>query len=100
MSAALACTLDQHDLALRRARWTRLVSAALHERTPHASGVRLRFHGSAAVEAELDELIRSERECCSFATWSLQRAGDDVLLEVSAPPSAVAAVYSLFEECG
>ena len=39
-----------------------------------------------------------ERDCCSFAAWSVRSEGADVTLEVTAEGEGVAAVRALFVE--
>lgn len=93
-----ACSLAQDDVAARRERWLRLCDRALSEKEPTETGVRLRFPRLEGVESELRELATLERECCSFAAWSVRCEGADLILEVSAEGDAVATVRSLLDE--
>ncbi|HEV2772542.1 MAG TPA: hypothetical protein VGV57_06910 [Thermoleophilaceae bacterium] len=96
----VACSLAPGDLAGRRERWLRLSERALLEKRPIPGGVRLRFRRVDGVEGELRELAELERDCCSFAAWSVTSEGTDPTLEVTAEGDGVAAVRALFEESG
>lgn len=92
----IACSLEQEELAERRARWHALVAESLIERTETSAGVRLAFRSGAAAEGELRELAALERECCAFARFEVRASGEQVLLDVSAPAEGVAAVQAMF----
>ena len=94
----VACSLAPVDLAGRREFWLRLSDRALVEKEPIAAGVRLRFRRLDGVEDELRDLAALERECCSFATWSLTSEDADLRLEVTAEGEGIAAVRALFDE--
>ena len=87
----VACTLGPSDLADRRADWARLDVRA-REEIPAG----LRLHYAAEAEADLERLAALERGCCAWATWSVARRDDAVVLEVTAPADAVPAVRELF----
>ena len=93
-----SCTLQSTQLQNRRAAWKRLAERALRERRPTASGMQLVFAAHEGVEPELRGLARLEAQCCSFADWNVQRSGEDLLLDVTAPSDGVAAVRALFDE--
>src|SRR5688500_12450465 len=93
-----ACALGPRDLPERRRRWLRLSERALIEKAPIPAGVRLRFEKLDGVEAQLRDLVALERECCSFAAWSLSPRAGEFSLEVTAEGDAVAAVRTLFDE--
>lgn len=92
----VACSLTQGALTSRQERWLRLCDRALQRKEPTLDGVRLRFRRLASVESDLRALAELERECCSFATWSVSCAGDEIVLGVSAEGHGVAAVRDLF----
>lgn len=94
----VACSLAPGDLAPRRERWLRLSEQALLEQTPTPAGMRLRFRSVDGAEHELRELAALERDCCSFATWSVTSDGADLILDVTADGEGVAAVRALFDE--
>ena len=94
----VACSLAPGDLAGRRDQWLRLSERALLEKKPIRGGVRLRFRRLDGVEGELRKLAELERDCCSFAAWSVKSEGPDLTLEVTTEGDGVAAVRALFEE--
>lgn len=58
--------------------------------------MQLVFAAREGVEEQLHELAALEAECCAFADWKVERRDEDVVLDVTAPPDAVAAVRALF----
>ena len=92
-----ACSLQPTELSDRRADWERLSKRALRERRPLPSGIRLVFADEDGAESELRELARLEGRCCSFADWNVERRDHEVVLDVTAPREAVAAVRALFD---
>jgi hypothetical protein len=94
-----ACSLSQADLAGRAARWRDLAEVALVRVSRTSLGQRLAFTGGQEVADELEELAALERGCCSFATWSVNRTGDQLILDISAAgPEGAQAVHALFAD--
>lgn len=93
----IACSLQPTELSDRRAVWKGLLERALREQRPIPSGMRLIFVREEGVEGQLRELARLEGQCCAFADWKVHRRDDEVVLEVTAPTEAVAAVRALFD---
>jgi len=93
-----ACSLSRVDSAERRERWLRLGDRALSDKAPTNAGVRLRFRRLPGVESELRELAALDRECCSFAAWSLRSEEADLILEISAEGDAAGTVRALFDQ--
>ncbi len=91
----IACTLAGAERLERRHRWEQLCRRSFTELTRTAEGVTLSFAENPIVEAELRSLVTLERDCCSFARWVLSADGGQLVLRVSAPPDAVAAVQAL-----
>jgi hypothetical protein len=93
----IACSLEQHLLRERLARWQTLRTCAGVSTTPTEHGLRLAFRARVGVEAELRALVALERDCCTFAEWSIRSDGERVLLDVTgAGEEAVAAVQGMF----
>ena len=94
----VACTLSQQDLRQRAGRWHALARLAGQQVSRTDRGLRLTFSAGPGVAAELDELASLERDCCAFATWSVTRTGDRLVLDVSADGEvAIAAVQAMFD---
>jgi hypothetical protein len=95
-SAAIACSLQEADLADRQGRWLELGQRAGIEAVATSNGLRLFFRAVPGVEAELRRLADLERECCAFADWSVRARGKEVVLAVTADSEeAVAAVQAM-----
>lgn len=84
----IACSLDASQLAERTERWHALAEHALISVDQTDAGVRQRYRGGAAIEAELRELVALEAECCPFLALTVRRADSELHLEVSGPPEA------------
>ncbi len=94
---AVACSLSQGDLARRAARWRTLADAALEQVSTTEQGQRLAFHDSPGIAGELEELSALERGCCSFATWSVTKVDDRLVLDISsATEEGAQAVQAVF----
>ena len=92
-----SCSLPMPDLRDRRATWAELGQRALRASRRTADGARLTYAAQPGVEDELRELARLEATCCSFADWSVTREGEQVILEVRAEGTGVAALHALLE---
>jgi hypothetical protein len=96
---AVACSLSQADLTRRAARWRELAERALEQVSATSLGQRLTFRAGQGVADELEELAALERGCCAFATWSVDRAGGQLILDISATgPEGAEAVHALFTD--
>lgn len=83
----IACTLTSADLAAQAARWRALTRVA-REETP--AGLRIEF--APGSDAELQELVAVENECCSWAQWRVEGS----TLVVSSTGDGVAVLRSMF----
>jgi hypothetical protein len=92
----IACTLTGGARIDRRERWRRLGESERGGVVETATGVRIVFRASPAVERELQELAALERECCAFATWTVRSEGSDLVLNVDGDGEAVAAIHAMF----
>jgi len=97
-SPAVACTLNQTELAARAERWQALADRAAGRASRTKTGLRLTFRADQGVAGELAELAAAERDCCAFASWSVQDAGDELVMDVSAKSGvAIGAVQAMFD---
>jgi hypothetical protein len=94
----IACSLSAAERGDRRAEFAALVRRGLIGRETTSSGLRLRFHGSPDLHAELIRLTGLEKECCPFFEFQLEDRGDtgELILDVGAPEGARAMVDELF----
>jgi hypothetical protein len=95
--APIACSLDSGGLAERQRRWDALADRAAVELSRTQDGLRLRFRRDPGVEIELRELAALERQCCSFADWSVHADGDAAVIDIrGSSTESVAAVHEMF----
>ena len=90
----VACTLTPAGLAAQAGRWDELMAQSMTGHTRISDGLRLTFHPGA--DAELRALVAIERDCCRWATWTLDRHDGAIVLTVRAEGDGVAALYALF----
>jgi len=98
----VACTLDRTAYEDRMAAIAKLSDRALkHSRR---DGRRLFLTFAAAARADVEDLIRKEKTCCSFLDFDLSEAEGDIVLAITAPPGAAAdEIFAPFAErtsCG
>src|SRR5262245_17092614 len=97
LSELVACTLIDTDLKTQRERWITLGESFGLGRFETDDGLRLTFRDHPAVEAELRALVAVENECCSWAAWSVERAGDGALVMAArSEGEGVAALHGMF----
>jgi hypothetical protein len=92
--APIACTLTPADLADQARRWTRLIVRSLIARTETADGLRLSFRAEAADE--LRALAAVEAGCCPWATWLVEQAAGQAVLDVRSAAEGVAVLHAMF----
>lgn len=92
-----ACSLQPSELVDRREVWRRLAASALREQRPAPGGVQLVYAGEDGVEETLRELVRLEADCCAFADWAVERRGETVVLDVTAPGDRAETIRTMFE---
>jgi hypothetical protein len=92
----VACVLDGHAYRARVVRIHALMDHALIARERLETAVRLRFRRDAGVEADLNELVALEQECCPFLAFSLEKLSGEMVLTISGPESAAALLDDAF----
>lgn len=98
-SPPVACSLNATDLSRRAERWRDLAGQADLRLSRTDRGLRLTFAALPGVAGELTQLAALERDCCAFADWSVVRAGDRIVLDVTAlADDAIPAVQAMFAE--
>jgi len=97
LSELIACTLNNTNLMTQRERWINLgrnFSIAWHEA---ADGLRVTFKDHPAVAAELNALVAVENECCSWASWSVERDREGALVMAArSQGEGIATLHRLF----
>lgn len=67
--------------AERSAEYRRLFTTALTGRERTGTGIRFRFLDADGVEDWVRDLAEREQSCCAFFTFTVTRAGGEVLLD-------------------
>jgi hypothetical protein len=93
----IACTLSAVDYqrrlrAIRRVGFEAFVSA-----DERPDGATLRFRNSPETRQQLDEIVAAERACCPFLSLTVDDAGDQLIVGVTAPPEARPVVSDLID---
>jgi hypothetical protein len=96
MEQPIACSLSAAEMRERRTTIDAIAREALRTREPMDGGVRLTFTDGADTERALRDLIAAEAECCPFLRFDLDRDGDSMTLEVTAPEDAQPMLAELF----
>ena len=94
----VACTLSSAGLAAQRKRWEQLIARAMTERAETVVGLRISFLPGA--EDELRALVAVETECCPWATWTVERATETIVLHVRSTADGIGALHSMFSTPG
>jgi hypothetical protein len=92
----VTCTLGASDLKEQARRWTELRRRAERRQAETPAGKRVYFAAEDGVAEELGALVAVERECCAWASWTVERQGDDVVLEIASSGEGVPAIRRMF----
>ena len=84
----VACTLNEPDLASRRAGLFTDLARRRQEARWLAEGITLRYSSEQGTLALLGEFIQLERQCCPFLRFQLtvEPGGGPIWLELTGPP--------------
>lgn len=95
-SAPVACILTEADLATQSGRWERLIAGAMTDRAETEDGLRISFRPEPSAEEELRALVAVETRCCAWATWTVERTPEVIVLEVrSAAAGGITALHAM-----
>jgi hypothetical protein len=92
----IACTLAPGEFKDRLAWIGALTRDALRGHERRDLVLDLRYAPEAGERVR--EMVRNEQACCSFLTFDLQEAPDEIRLTITAPESAREAADMLFEQ--
>jgi hypothetical protein len=67
----------------RRAAYERLFARALITRESRDDGVVFRLRAGDGTRAALEDLVRREAQCCPFADYRLEAAGDELIWTIT-----------------
>src|SRR5882724_752934 len=92
----IACTLNPSECKDRLAWIGSLTRDALRGHERRDLVLDLRYAPEAA--ARVREMVRNEQACCSFLTFDLREASDEIRLTITAPEAARETADVLFEQ--
>jgi hypothetical protein len=92
----IACTLSPHGMTARLALIAALAADGLLDRTPTASGLRVRLRDTPDIDRRTRELVAAESACCALLDFTLSRAEGDLVLDVSGPAEARSVIDTFF----
>ena len=78
----MACSLDDEQLAARRAEWQAVASHSLVDKKDEDGGFTATYRGDDETARALDALVQAELECCPDISWHLERDGELIRLVV------------------
>ena len=87
MNKPLTCSLTTPELRKRKETVLRQLRTGMRHKKEVADGYLFTFSGDDASMEQLNEFIRTERECCSFFTFGLTVKGDksEIILSLTGP---------------
>jgi hypothetical protein len=94
----VACTLTDTDFKTQRERWINVGTHFGLGREETEDGIRLLFTDHPAVEQELQALVATENECCSWATWVVAHDGDVLVVAARSKDTGIATLHRMFTE--
>jgi hypothetical protein len=95
--AVIACKLDVDEVSRRRASWRRVrEQVEVVERTSVPGGFLISFRGPRSAIEAVENLVASERECCSWADWQVRAIGDCAVLYVTGPEALIEPLARVF----
>jgi hypothetical protein len=92
----IACTLTPDGMTARLALINGLAADAVLDRTPTATGLRVRLRDTPEIEQRTRELIAAESRCCAFLAFDLSRDAGDLVLDITGPEDARPVIEMFF----
>jgi len=98
LSELVACTLNDTDLKTQRERWINVGTNFGRSREETNNGLRLLFDDHPAIETELGALVAVENECCSWASWAVEREDGVLVMAARSRGEGIATLHTMFHE--
>jgi len=98
LAELVACTLSDTDLKTQRERWINVGTNFGTAREKTADGLQLSFKDHPAVEQELRALVAVENDCCSWASWSVERKEGALIMAARSKGEGVSTLHGMFRE--
>ena len=93
-----ACSLSDTDLKTQRERWIDVGTNFGIDREKTADVLQLTFKDHPAVEQELRALVAVENDCCSWASWSVERNAGVLTMAAKSKSEGIATLHGMFKE--
>jgi hypothetical protein len=94
----VACTLSDTNLKTQRERWIKVGTNFGIAREQTDDGLRLTFKDHPAVEQELHALVALENDCCSWASWSVDREDGILVMAARSKREGISTLHGMFKE--
>ena len=91
----IACTLSSPEFRARIEWIARLNADALREHHRNGLQIELIYASDAAVRVR--EMVRRERQCCAFLSFTLQESQDSVAVTIEVPENGREIAEIVFE---
>jgi hypothetical protein len=98
LSELVACTLSDTDLKTQRERWLSLRENFGLGREETIDGLRLSFRYHPQIQEELEALVAVENQCCSWAAWSVERHGDQLVMAARSRETGVTTLHGMLTQ--
>lgn len=97
LAELVACTLSETDLKTQRERWINVGTNFGIARKQTDDGLQLTFKDHPAVEQELHALVAVENDCCSWASWSLDRENGILVVVARSKGEGISTLHGMFK---
>ena len=97
LAELVACTLSDTDLKTQRERWINVGTNFGIDREKTADGLQLSFKDHPAVEQELRALVAVENDCCSWASWSVERKEGALVMAARSKGEGISTLHGMFK---
>jgi hypothetical protein len=98
LSELIACTLTNTDLKTQRKRWINVGTNFGIARETTDDGLRLTFEDHPAIEQELQALVEVENDCCSWASWTVERTAGALVMAARSKGEGIATLHGMFKD--
>ena len=98
LAELVACTLSDTNLKTQRDRWISVGTNFGIGREETDDGLRLSFKDHPAVEQELRALVAVENDCCSWASWCVERKEDVLVMAARSKGEGILTLHGMFKD--
>ena len=94
----VACTLTATYLKTQRERWINVGTNFGLARVETADGLQLTYQDHPAVEQEVRALVALENDCCSWASWSVDREEGVLVMAARSQGEGISTLHGMFKQ--